>query len=77
MDVNIVFLNDDLDEEIYIQQSKNLYQQDIKKKACKLVKSFYGLIESPKQWDKKFGKVVISSIFDLNNIDKCVYNKFH
>nr|GEU39416.1 hypothetical protein [Tanacetum cinerariifolium] len=45
-------------------------------KVCKLVKSLYGLKQTPKQWHQKFDEVVLSSGFHLNQSDKCVYSKF-
>ncbi|GJY33512.1 zinc finger, CCHC-type containing protein [Tanacetum coccineum] len=47
-----------------------------KHKVCKMVKSLYGLKQALKQWHQKFDKVVLSSGFLLNQLDKCVYSKF-
>ena len=43
MDVKIVFLNGDLDEEIYMQQPVSLIIKGQEHKVCKLKKSIYGL----------------------------------
>nr|GEX45544.1 zinc finger, CCHC-type [Tanacetum cinerariifolium] len=45
-------------------------------KVCKLIKSFYGLKQAPKQWHQKFDEVVLSNGYLLNQADKCVYRKF-
>ncbi|GJX06318.1 zinc finger, CCHC-type containing protein [Tanacetum coccineum] len=45
-------------------------------KVCKLVKSLYGLKQTPKQWPQKFNEVVLSNGYLLNQADKCVYRKF-
>ena len=47
MEMKTTFLNEDLDEEIYMEQPKGfaLVQE---KKVCKLVKSLYGLKQAPK-----------------------------
>jgi len=43
MDVKIVFLNDELEEEIYITQPEGCVVSGPKEKVCKLLKSLYGL----------------------------------
>ena len=49
MDVKTTFLNGDLDEEIYIEQPEGFFSPGQEKKVCKLVKSLYGLKQTPKQ----------------------------
>ena len=49
MDVKIAFLNEDLEEEIYMEQLEGCVVQGKEKKVCKLVKSPYGLKQAPKQ----------------------------
>ena len=48
MDVKTAFLNDDLEEEIYMEQSEGFIVPGQEKKVCKLVKSLYGLKQAPK-----------------------------
>ena len=43
MDVKTAFLNDDLDEEIYMEQPEGFIVPGQEKKVCLLVKSLYGL----------------------------------
>ncbi|GJV62248.1 zinc finger, CCHC-type containing protein [Tanacetum coccineum] len=76
MDVKTTFLNCDLDEEVYMEQPKGFVMPGNEHKVCKLVKSLYGLKQTPKQWHQKFDEVVLSSGFSLNQSDKCVYSKF-
>lgn len=40
---------------------------------CKLLKSFHGYREAPKQWHEKFNKTLIFVGFVLNEANKCVY----
>ncbi|GJV18870.1 zinc finger, CCHC-type containing protein [Tanacetum coccineum] len=77
MDVKIIFLNGDLDEEVYMKQPEGFVMPGNEHKVCKLVKSLYGLKQAPKQWHQKFDEVVLSSGFLLNQSDKCVYSKFN
>ena len=48
MDVKIVFLNGELEEEIYMDQPKGFMVPGDEKKVCRLVKSLYGLKQEPK-----------------------------
>ena len=49
MDVKNVFLNGDLEEEIYMDQPKGFVEPRQESKVCKLTKSLYGLKQAPKQ----------------------------
>ena len=44
-------------------------------KVYKLDKSLNGLKQSPKQWYEKFGNLVISNDFRIDESDKFVYYK--
>ncbi|KAJ9557266.1 hypothetical protein OSB04_011880 [Centaurea solstitialis] len=76
MDVKTIFLNGELNEEIYMRQPEGFVVSANENKVCKLVKSLYGLKQAPKQWHQKFDDVVLSNGFSLNQADKCVYSKF-
>ncbi|GKA73455.1 zinc finger, CCHC-type containing protein [Tanacetum coccineum] len=76
MDVKTIFLNGDLEEEVYMKQPEGFVMPGNEHKVCKLVKSLYGLKQAPKQWHQKFDEVVLSSGFLLKQSDKCVYSKF-
>lgn len=75
MDVKTVFLNGDLEEEIYMEQSEGHVVPGKENKVCRLVKSLYGLKQAPKQWHEKFDSVMLSNGFRINQCDKCVYVK--
>jgi len=45
-------------------------------KVCKLIKSLYGLKQTPKQWHEKFDYVILEYGFKHNSADKCIYSKF-
>jgi len=61
MDVKTIFLNDELEEEIYMSQPKAFVELGKEKKVCKLVKSLYGLI-------KLFFHMVFKSIIVINGV---------
>ena len=76
MDVKIVFLNGDIDETIYIVQPENFVSGDTKRMVFKLKKSIYGLKQVSHQWYYKFYQVIISSGFEMNMVNDCIYHKF-
>ena len=76
MVVKTAFLNRDLDEQVYMDQSEGFMLLGNEKKVCKLVKSLYGLKQAPKQWHEKFDTVILVNGFKHNRADKCVYSKF-
>ena len=54
MDVKIMFLQGDLDNEIYMQQPEGFVVPGKEHMVCKLTRSLYGLKQEPRQWYKKF-----------------------
>uniref|UniRef100_A0A251S4G8 Putative EF-hand domain pair, Reverse transcriptase, RNA-dependent DNA polymerase n=1 Tax=Helianthus annuus TaxID=4232 RepID=A0A251S4G8_HELAN len=70
IDVKTAFLNGDLKEEIYMEQSDGFSAPGNECKVCKLVKSLYGLKQAPKQWHQKFVHVMIDNGFKINECDK-------
>ena len=76
MDVKTTFLNGELEEEIYMDQSNGFVAKDQEGKVCKLLKSLYGLKQAPKQWHEKFDKTLTSADFVVNEADKCVYYRY-
>ncbi|GJZ74757.1 zinc finger, CCHC-type containing protein [Tanacetum coccineum] len=72
MDVKTAFLNDKLDEDVYMNQPKGFIMLGNENKVCKLINSLYGLKQAPKQWNQKFNEVVLSNGYLLNKVDKYV-----
>nr|GEZ14654.1 retrotransposon protein, putative, Ty1-copia subclass [Tanacetum cinerariifolium] len=75
MDVKTAFLNEDLEEEIYMNQPEGFIAPGQEGKVYRLVKSLYGLKQAPKQWHQKFNHAMLESGFKINECDKCVYVK--
>ena len=75
MDVKMAFLNEDLEEEIYLEQPEGFIVPGQEQKVCRIIKSLYGLKQAPKQWHAKFDEVMLSNGFKINECDKCVYVK--
>ena len=75
MDVKTVFLNGDLNEEVYMMQPEGFVANDSGKLVCRLKKSIYGLKQASRQWYLKFHSVVASYGFVENKVDQCIYCK--
>ena len=75
MDVKTTFLNGELEEEIYMIQPEGCVIPGQKEKVCKLLKSLYGLKQTPKQWCEKLDNVLVCEGFSTNDVDKCVYSR--
>jgi hypothetical protein len=73
MNIKTIFLNGELEEEIYMTQYDGFIVKGQEDNMCKLVKSLYGLKQAPKQWHEKFDVTLISAGFSVNEVDQCVY----
>ncbi|KAG8503539.1 hypothetical protein CXB51_001508 [Gossypium anomalum] len=54
LDVKTIFLNVELDEDIYMQQLDGFTATEKEDYVCLLKKPLYGLKQSPRQWYKRF-----------------------
>ena len=75
LDVKKTFLHGDLDEEIFMEQPEGFVQSHNKRFVCKIIKSLYGLRQSPRQWYKRFDSFMESQNFTRSEYDHCVYFK--
>jgi len=76
MDVKTTFFNNELDEKEYMEQLEGFVLPGNEHKIYKLIKSLYGLKQTPKQWHEKFDYVILEYGFKRNSDDKCIYSKF-
>jgi hypothetical protein len=76
IDVKTTFLNEELEEEIYIDQPDGFVVKGQEGIICRLLKSLYGLKQAPKQWHEKFDKTLTFVDFVVNEVDKCMYYRF-
>ena len=75
IDVKTAFLNEELDEEIYMSQPMGFEVKGQEQKVCKLKRSSYGLKQSSRQWYFRFHDSIISHGFEMVEEDHCVYLK--
>ena len=84
MDVKTAFLNDNLEEEIYMTQlEEEIYMMQLegfiakkqKCMVCKLKKSIYGLKQASRSWNIKFDQAIKLFGFEKNLDEPCVYKR--
>ncbi|WJZ82589.1 hypothetical protein VitviT2T_002334 [Vitis vinifera] len=75
MDVKTAFLNENLDEDIYMEQPEGFAKKGNEHLVCKLKKSIYGLKQASRQWYIKFNNTITSFGFKENIVDQCIYLK--
>ena len=75
MDVKTVFLNGNLNEEVYMDQPIGFIEKGKEHMVCKLKRSIYGLKQASRQWYLKFNDTIVSFGFKENTVDRCIYLK--
>jgi hypothetical protein len=75
MDVKTVFLNDDLQESVYMAQLEGFFIEGKEHMWYRLKKSIYGLKYASRQWYLKFDEVVKKFGFVKNQVDNSIYIK--
>ncbi len=73
MDVVTAFLNGDLEEDIYMAVPEGLKTDATSNKVCKLLKSLYGLKQSPRQWYFKMHEFLTKVGYTSSPNDPCLY----
>jgi transposase InsO family protein len=76
MDVKTAFLNGNLDEEIYMHQPAGFVNKGEENFVCKLLRSIYGLKQSPKCWNDVLNSFLVSDLgFQRSEADQCIYRR--
>jgi Reverse transcriptase (RNA-dependent DNA polymerase) len=73
MDVETAFLHGDLDEEIYMDYPKGLPNYN-NNKCVKLKKALHGLVQSARQFYKKFTQILKEIGFEQSNAEPCLFH---
>ena len=66
MDVKTAFLNGDLEENVYMAQTKGFVMEGKKRMGCRMKKSIYGLKQASRQWYLKFDSTIRKFRFQEN-----------
>ncbi|MCO5580339.1 hypothetical protein L7F22_034205 [Adiantum nelumboides] len=75
MDVKTAFLHGVLHEVIYMLQPEGFVVKGKERKVCRLLKSLYGLKQSPRAWYHRFDTFMRSQGYKRSNADHCLYTK--
>jgi hypothetical protein len=75
MDVKNVFLQGDLQEEMYMGQPLGYVDQTRLNLVYRLKKTLYGLKQAPKAWSDKIGQYLVTSGFQTSNANFSLYVK--
>jgi hypothetical protein len=73
MDVDNVFLNVELAEEIYVEQPEGFKDHDHLDYMCCLQKSLYSLKQAPLDWNQTIDAYLKRHDFKPTQIDPCIY----
>lgn len=76
MDVTTAFLNGDISEEIYLQQSVGFVEIGREDHVCKLNKALYGLKQSSKCWNDTLSDALKDMGFSETQGDPCMFVKY-
>ena len=75
MDVKIIFLNGNLEEEVYMTQSERFISSRSTNQVCKLKRSIYGLKQASRSRNIQFDMTVKQFNFIKNENESCIYKK--
>ena len=75
MDVKTTFLNENLEEKIYMTQPEGCISSGRANQVCKLNKSIYRLKQASRSWNIYFDKIIKSFGFIKNMDEPCTYKK--
>ncbi|MCO5579081.1 hypothetical protein L7F22_032933 [Adiantum nelumboides] len=75
MDVETTFLNGFLDEDIYMSQPPHFVDPQHPDYVCHLLRSLYGLKQSPRQWNARFHSFMQRAGFNRCISDVSVYTR--
>ena len=75
IDVKTIFLNGNLNEEVYVIQLERFVSKDYPNKVCRLLRSIYGLKKASQSWNIRFDEAIKSYDFIKNEDEPCVYRK--
>ncbi|RVW45699.1 Retrovirus-related Pol polyprotein from transposon RE1 [Vitis vinifera] len=75
LNIKNAFLNDDLEEEVYMEIPPGFEESMAKNQVCKLQKSLYGLKQSPRAWFDRFTKAVLKLGYKQGQADHTLFVK--
>lgn len=77
MDVKSAFLNDELQEEVYVRQPDGFLVEGQEDKVLRLSKALYGLRQAPRAWNAKLDQTLRPLGFTHSDSEHAVYARGH
>ncbi|KAL8134956.1 hypothetical protein AgCh_009824 [Apium graveolens] len=77
IDVKSVFLNGELEEEVYVEQPPGFVDPKFPNHVYRLDKSLYGLKQAPRAWYETLAQFLLESGFNRGTIDKTLFYLNH
>nr|KYP53191.1 Copia protein [Cajanus cajan] len=75
MDVNNVFLNGFIQEEVYVEQPPGFVDYKYPNHVYKLKKELYGLKQAPRSWYDRLSKILIDNDYIRGKVDNTLFVK--
>ena len=75
MDVKTTFLNGEIEEEFYIEQSEGFEVHEKETHVCRLKKALYGLKQAPRAWYGWIDGLLVKLGFTKRDVDSNLYYK--
>ena len=75
MDVKSAFLNDFINEEVYVEQPPGFQSFNFPNHIFKLKKTLYGLKQAPRAWYERLSKFILKKGFKMGKIDITLFIK--
>ena len=75
MDVNTVFLNGVVEEEVYVEKPLGSETHDRESHMCRLKKALYGLKLAPRTWYGRIDSFLSSLVFTKSKANSKLYYK--
>ncbi|MCP4492594.1 MAG: DDE-type integrase/transposase/recombinase [Gammaproteobacteria bacterium] len=73
VDVETAFLHGRLEEEVYMKQPPGYEDVSNPNAVCRLIKSLYGLKQSPRAWNLALHEHLLKTGFKQSSSDPCIY----
>ena len=76
MDVKTTFLNDEIEEEVYIEQPEGFETFDHESQVCQLMRYLYGLKQAPRAWYARIDNYFTELGFAKSEADTNLYTSW-
>ena len=73
MDVKSIFLNDTINEEVYVEQPSRFESYKFFNHVFKLNKALYGLKQTPRAWYERLSKFLMDNKFKRGKVDTILF----